>query len=154
MGEQSEAFVAQLSDYRLRAEPQGITTPPSAGGGVGAGLPTGTVTFLLTDIEGSTRAWDRRESKMAEAVARHYEVLDAAVAGHGGVRPLEQGEGDSVVAAFGSASDAVAAALEAQRALTEEDWPDGAEIAVRMALHTGDAQLREERFYIGPTIIR
>ena len=62
-------------------------------------LPTGTVTFLLTDIEGSTRRWEARGPEMTAAVARHYEILDAAIARHGGVRPVEQGEGDSVVAA-------------------------------------------------------
>ena len=63
-------------------------------------LPTGTVTFLLTDIEGSTRRGSGAPDAMAVAVARHYEILDEAIAAHGGVRPVEQGEGDSVVAAF------------------------------------------------------
>ncbi|MGH9037698.1 MAG: adenylate/guanylate cyclase domain-containing protein, partial [Acidimicrobiia bacterium] len=117
-------------------------------------LPGGTVTFLLTDIEGSTRRWEAHGPAMAKAVARHYEILDASVTGHGGVRPIEQGEGDSMVAAFARASDAAAAALEAQRALLEEDWPDGAELAVRMAVHTGEAQIRDELYYYGPSIIR
>ncbi|MDQ4041480.1 MAG: hypothetical protein M3141_06990, partial [Actinomycetota bacterium] len=63
-------------------------------------LPAGTVTFLLTDVEGSTRLWEAAPDDMSVAVARHYELLDAAIALHGGVRPVEQGEGDSVVAAF------------------------------------------------------
>jgi predicted ATPase/class 3 adenylate cyclase/DNA-binding CsgD family transcriptional regulator len=117
-------------------------------------LPTGTVTFLLTDIEGSTRSWEASGERMAEAVARHYQILDAVVAGHGGVRPIEQGEGDSLVAAFARASDAVGAALEAQRALGDEHWPEGAEITVRMALHSAEAQLRDERFYVGPSLAR
>jgi hypothetical protein len=91
---------------------------------------------------------------MPKAVSEVYAIFDEAVARHEGVRPVEQGEGDSLVAAFTSASGAVAAAIEAQQALTEEDWPPGAEIAVRMALHTGDAQVRDDRFYVGPTIIR
>jgi predicted ATPase/DNA-binding CsgD family transcriptional regulator len=70
------------------------------------------------------------------------------------VRPIEQGEGDSLVAAFPGASDAAAAALDIQRALLEEDWPEGADIAVRMALHTGEAQLRDGLYYVGPSIIR
>ncbi len=78
-------------------------------------LPTGTVSFLMTDIEGSTRAWMREAGAMPAAVSRHYEILDEAVAAHGGVRPVEQGEGDSVVAAFSRASDAVAAAVTAQQ---------------------------------------
>src|SRR5436190_15235659 len=112
-------------------------------------LPTGTVTFLLTDVEGSTRAWERDRAAMAEAVARHYEVLDTAIARHGGVRPEEQGEGDSVVAAFTRASDAVAAAVDAQTVLARET-----DLAVRMALHTGEIELRDEKNYAGPTIIR
>ena len=79
------------------------------GGGVTGGfvLPTGTVTFLMTDIEGSTRAWERHPEALAVAVPRHYEILDEAITAHGGVRPVEQGEGDSVVAAFSRASDAL-----------------------------------------------
>ena len=117
-------------------------------------LPAGTVTFLLTDIEGSTRAWEDHGPEMAKAVARHYDLLDDAVRGWGGVRPTEQGEGDSLVAAFPRASDAVSAALYAQRTLLEEDWPAGAELVVRMALHTGEAQIRDGQYYIGPSIIR
>src|SRR6478672_5660723 len=73
-------------------------------------LPTGTVTFLLSDIEGSTRRWEDAPEAMAVAIPRHYELLDAAIVAHGGVRPVEQGEGDSVLGAFSRASDGVAAA--------------------------------------------
>src|SRR6516165_4755053 len=66
-------------------------------------VPAGTVTFLLTDIEASTQLWERAASAMPGAVARHYEILDEAIAAHGGVRPVEQGEGDSVVGAFSRA---------------------------------------------------
>jgi class 3 adenylate cyclase len=106
-------------------------------------LPTGTVTFLLTDVEGSTRRWEVVPEAMAVAIARHYDLLDVAITGHGGVRPVEQGEGDSVVAAFSRASDAVAAAVAAQRAFAAESWPAGAELEVRMAVHTGEVQLRD-----------
>ncbi|HET9601996.1 MAG TPA: LuxR C-terminal-related transcriptional regulator, partial [Acidimicrobiales bacterium] len=85
---------------------------------------------------------------------RHYALLDEAIAAHAGVRPVEQGEGDSVVAAFSRASDAVAAAVSAQRALTEEPWPDGVRLRVRMAIHTGEAQLRDEGNYFGQAVIR
>ena len=88
-------------------------------------LPAGTVTFLLTDIEGSTRLWESDPEAMAQAVAAHYELLSDAVGRHGGVRPIEQGEGDSLVAAFARASDAVAAAFEAQRTLSRQVWPEG-----------------------------
>lgn len=117
-------------------------------------LPAGTVTFLLTDIEGSTRLWETARDAMPRAVARHYEILDEAIARHGGARPVEQGEGDSVVAAFTRAADALAAALEAQRALLREEWPEGTELRVRMALHTGDARLRDEGNYFGAAVNR
>src|ERR671911_1018813 len=107
-----------------------------ADGGSELRLPTGTVTFLLTDIEGSTRLWSEFPEAMPAAVAQVYGILDQAVAGHSGMRPVEQGEGDSVVAAFSRASDALAAALEAQRALHTKSWPDGMELRVRIALHT------------------
>jgi predicted ATPase/class 3 adenylate cyclase len=124
-------------------------------GGAGTGrLPAGTVTFLLTDIEGSSRLWEASSSDMARAVARHYELLDQAVAAHGGVRPVDQGEGDSVVAAFSLASDAVAAALAAQRALSTEPWPAATPVRVRMAVHTGEAELRDGGNYFGTAVIR
>lgn len=117
-------------------------------------LPTGTVTFLLTDIAGSTRGWEADAEAMSRAVRRHYEIIDDAVAVHGGVRPVEQGEGDSVVAAFERASDAIAAALEAQRRLNVEAWATSEPVRVRIAVHTGEAELRDERNYAGPAVIR
>ena len=81
-------------------------------------VPAGTVTLLLADVEGSTRLWEAEPETMTEAVARLDEVVAAVVTSHGGVRPVEQGEGDSFVLAFTRASDAVAAALALQRADT------------------------------------
>jgi predicted ATPase/class 3 adenylate cyclase/DNA-binding CsgD family transcriptional regulator len=120
----------------------------------GFSLPTGTVTFLMTDIAGSTAGWERSAGVMAAAVARHYELLDDAIASHRGVRPLEQGEGDSVVAAFSRPSDAVATAAAAQLAFRAEPWPGSVGLTVRMAVHTGEAQLRDDRNYFGPVVIR
>jgi class 3 adenylate cyclase len=120
----------------------------------GFSLPVGTVTFLLTDIEGSTRGWESAPEAMGRAVGRHYELLDEAIIAHHGVRPVEQGEGDSVVGAFARASDALTAALAAQRALVGEPWPEGARLRVRMAVHTGEAELRGEGNYFGPAVIR
>ncbi len=117
-------------------------------------LPAGTVTFLLSDIEGSTRLWEQSPEGMAAAVADCYAILDGAIARHGGVRPLEQGEGDSVVGAFSRASDAVGAALEAQRRLHVHSWPEGVALRVRLALHTADAQLRDEGNYFGVALSR
>jgi predicted ATPase/DNA-binding CsgD family transcriptional regulator len=117
-------------------------------------LPDGTVTFLLTDVESSTAGWESDADAMAAAIGRHYALLDEAVATHDGVRPVEQGEGDSIVAAFARASDAVLAALDAQRALTTEAWPTPGPLRVRMAIHTGEGRLRDEGNYAGHAIIR
>ena len=110
-------------------------------------LPTGTVTLLLADVEGSTRLWETQPEAMKAAVARLDRTLSDAVATHHGVRPVEQGEGDSFVIAFARAADAVACALELQRAPL-------APIKLRIGVHTGDVQLRDEGNYIGPTINR
>jgi class 3 adenylate cyclase len=118
------------------------------------GLPVGTVTFLLTDVEGSTRLWEAAPQAMRIVIARHYELLDVAIARHGGVRPVEQGEGDSVVAAFARASDAVAAATDVQRAFHREPWPEGVSLRVRIALHTGEALRRDEGNYFGLAVNR
>ena len=108
-------------------------------------LPTGTVTLLLADVEGSTRLWQTAPGEMADAIARLDRALSRVVAEHGGVRPVEQGEGDSFVVAFTSATDAVACALDIQRA-------ELAPIRVRIGVHTGDVQLRDEGNYVGATI--
>ena len=102
------------------------------------------MTFLLSDIEGSSRLWETEPEAMAQTVPAVYAILDEAVAGHGGVRPVEQGEGDSVVGAFARASDAVGAALEAQLALHRQVWPGGIELRLRIAVHTAEAQLRDQ----------
>ena len=117
-------------------------------------VPAGTVTFMLSDIEGSTRLWSRFPDTMASAVAQSYATLDRAIADHDGVRPIEQGEGDSVVGAFSRAADAVAAALQAQLELRSVVWPDGLDLRVRIALHTADAQLRDEGNYFGLALSR
>src|SRR3977135_784886 len=75
--------------------------------GVSELLPTGTVTLLLADVEGSTRLWETQPDAMTAALAHLNQTVDSLVAAHGGVRPVEQGEGDSFVAAFARASDAV-----------------------------------------------
>jgi predicted ATPase/class 3 adenylate cyclase len=102
-----------------------------------ADLPRGTVTFLFTDIAGSTALWERDRAAMGIAVDRHLEHLGGSISAHGGVH--FKTVGDSVQAAFPTAPDAVAAALTAQRALLAEHWAAAAPIRVRMALHTGEA---------------
>ena len=115
--------------------------------GVSGLLPTGTVTLLLADVEGSTRLWETQAAVMTAAIARFNQAVCDVVAAHDGVRPVEQGEGDSFVAAFARGSDAVAAALELQRAPL-------APIRLRIGVHTGEVQLRDEGNYAGPTINR
>jgi predicted ATPase/class 3 adenylate cyclase/DNA-binding CsgD family transcriptional regulator len=115
--------------------------------GVSGLLPTGTVTLLLADVEGSTWLWETQPEQMTAAFARLDQALSDLVAAHGGARPVEQGEGDSFVVAFARASDAVACALGLQRAPL-------APIGLRVGVHTGEVQLRDEGNYIGPTINR
>jgi predicted ATPase/class 3 adenylate cyclase/DNA-binding CsgD family transcriptional regulator len=112
-----------------------------------SGLPTGTVTLLLADVEGSTRLWETQPEQMPAAIAQLDRTLSELLALYNGVRPVEQGEGDSFVLAFARASDAVACALALQRAPL-------APIRLRIGLNTGEIQLRDEGNYIGPTINR
>ena len=83
-------------------------------------MPVGTVTFLFTDIEGSTRLWQEDETSMRTAVARHDQRLAAVVAGHGGV--VFSTMGDGLAAAFQTGSAAVACAVEAQELIDRESW--------------------------------
>ena len=109
-------------------------------------LLTGTVTFLFTDIEGSTRLLQSHGERWPAILSRHQELLRAGFAAEGGV---EVGtEGDSFFVTFPTAPGAVAAAVAAQRALAAEPWPDDAEVRVRMGMHTGDASLGTEG-YVG-----
>src|SRR5207249_2381437 len=102
-------------------------------------LPVGTVTLLLADIEGSTALWETKPEEMTGAIARLDELITELIAVNAGVRPVEQGEGDSFVAAFARASEAVACALDIGEALAAEGWP----FKVRMGLHTGEVQRRD-----------
>jgi len=108
-------------------------------GGGRIGLPTGTVTFLFTDIEGSTRLAQEHPREMPVLLARHHAILNQAIEMHHGF--VFRIVGDSFSAAFDTASDAVDAALEAQRSLQNEPWSP-ASIKVRMGIHTGSAQRR------------
>ena len=101
-------------------------------------LPSGTVTFLFTDIEGSTKLVAALGADFGALLERHRALVDAALDRWGGV--VFGTAGDSVHAAFGSASSAIAAALDAQRALIAEEWPTGSTISVRMGIHSGEAQ--------------
>ncbi|OBI32144.1 transcriptional regulator [Mycobacterium sp. E1386] len=110
-------------------------------------LPTGTVTLLLADVEGSTRLWETQSDTMTTALEQLNQTVNDLVAAHDGVRPVEQGEGDSFVVAFARPSDAVACALRLQLAVPPP-------IRLRIGLHTGEVQLRDAGNYAGPTINR
>ena len=114
-------------------------------------LPTGTVTFLFSDIEGSTRLLQQLGSRYATALAAHQEILRAAFAAHHG-REVDT-QGDSFFAAFPTAVDALVAAADAQRALAAYTWPSGATVRVRIGLHTGAPVLATGR-YVGLDVHR
>ena len=137
-------MLASMSEIDRRADAPVVNWSELSVSGL---LPTGTVTLLLADVEGSTRLWESQPTEMTAALARLNRVVSAVIAAHDGVRPVEQGEGDSFVAAFARASDALAAALEMQRAAL-------APIRLRIGVHTGEIQLRDEGNYAGPTINR
>src|SRR2546422_7645529 len=115
-------------------------------GGMGT-LPTGTVTFLLTDIEGSTKLWQWHEDVMGRVVERHDEIIEKAVEDHGGVLVKSKGEGDSTFSVFTRPADALGAAVDALRLLQTERWPDSIVLKVRAAVHTGIAELRDGDYY-------
>ena len=94
-------------------------------------LPRGVVTFLLTDVEGSVRMWERAPDAMAAAVARHDEIAREVVSRFGGMLRKTRGEGDSTFSVFVSASDALRAALEFQLCLAAEEWPEPVSVSVR-----------------------
>ena len=107
----------------------------------------GQVTFLLTDVESSTRLWEERPDLAGRIMDRHAALIEAAVVSEGGAFLKHRGEGDSTFCVFTSAVDAVAAAVELQRALTREPWPHGSPVKVRAALYTGEAELRDGDYH-------
>ncbi len=114
-------------------------------------LPGGTVTFLFTDVEGSTRQWDAYPEAMGVALRQHDSLMREAIEGNGGF--VFKTVGDGFCAVFPSALHALAATLAAQRALMSEAWPEPVQVRVRMALHTGLAEERDGD-YFGPTLNR
>ncbi len=113
--------------------------------------PKGTVTFLFTDVVGSTPMWDRFPEIMAEALAVHDRLIERAISEHGG--HVFSTAGDSYAAAFATASAAVSAGLAAQAELASQVWPGGLQLEVRMGAHTGEAQERDDD-YFGPVVNR
>jgi class 3 adenylate cyclase len=105
------------------------------------------VTFLLSDIEGSTALWEQAPEAMRQALARHDALLRPTIEAHHGVIVKSRAGGDSVFAAFARASDAVAAAVAIQRSLRDETWATPTPLRVRIALHTGEADLRDGDYF-------
>jgi class 3 adenylate cyclase len=116
-------------------------------------LPDGVVTFLMTDVVESTQIWLQSRAQMYAAMKRHDQLLTGAIEANGGVVLKERGEGDSFFAVFLRATDAVAAALDAQKALMSEPWTDKIPISVRMAVLTGEADA-QDRDYRAPAVNR
>jgi class 3 adenylate cyclase len=114
-------------------------------------LPAGTVTFLFTDIEGSTDLMRRLGDGYGEVLDDHRRLLREYL-GKAGGREIDT-QGDAFFFCFGRARDAVAAAVAGQRALARHEWPDGSELRVRMSLHTGEPVLGEEG-YVGIDVHR
>ena len=110
-----------------------------------AELPTGTVTFLFTDIEGSTRVWQEQPDAMRPALARHDEILRDAIAAHDGHYVKTTGDGAHAV--FATASDAISSAVAAQLAIGAEPWPLSDPLRVRMGIHSGPAELRDGDYF-------
>ncbi len=131
-----KAARAEVGMDRL-APPAQLVPPPTVAAAL---LPRGTVTFLFTDIEGSTQLWERHPQAMGTVVARHEALLREAIAAAGGV--VFKLVGDAICAAFASAQDAVTAVLSAQLALQAEAWGAIGPLGVRMALHTGVVEER------------
>src|SRR5438477_139489 len=107
--------------------------------------PSGTVTFLFTDIEGSTRLWQEVPEAMNLALARHDEILRSAIGAHRG--HVVKTMGDGFHAAFGAAHDAIDAAVAAQRVMLAERWEATGPLRVRMGMHTGPADIRDGDYY-------
>src|SRR5215210_3376856 len=139
---------------RSAREPQAAAVaPPAEPGEPAVVLPTGVVTFLMTDIERSSALWEADSDAMAASLELHDELIAGAAAAHGGRLLKTKGEGDSTVSVFPSASDALACAAALRESLAAVTWHGDLDLRVRIALHTGEAQLRGGD-YFGPALNR
>ena len=116
-------------------------------------LPSGIVTFLFTDIEGSTQLWEEAPNEVMQSLTRHDEIIESEIANKQGMVVKPRGEGDSRFAVFEQAKDAVAAAAVIQKRFFFEQWSTPRPLKIRMALHTGEADLRMGDYY-GPVVNR
>ena len=143
-----------LASGRLREDRRSGGGPGDAnpaGGASVSGAPSGTVTLLFTDVEGSTRLWDAERDAMAAALRRHDEIVRGAIEQAGGY--VFKTVGDSFCAAFSAARAGLDAALAAQRNLAAQSWPTSRPIVVRMGLHAGVCEERDGD-YFGPAVNR
>jgi predicted ATPase/class 3 adenylate cyclase len=129
-----------------------MANPSISPSGGGQRLPSGTVTFLFTDIEGSTRLLQQLGEEFATLLAEHQQLLHEACESHNG--SVVGTQGDSFFVAFSSAVDAVNAVVQSQRALADHPWTDGVSVGVRMGLHTGEAQISASENYVGIDVHR
>jgi class 3 adenylate cyclase len=149
-----DEFLAVEATLRPQGEGKRATRPPtSIAVEAASSLPDGTVTFLMTDVVESTLLWLTSRAQMYAALKRHDQLLTAAIEANGGIVLKERGEGDSFFAVFLRATDAVMAALDAQKAVLSESWMDKIPISVRMAILTGEADA-QDRDYRSPAVNR
>ncbi len=146
--EETAAVYRQIRSRAGRPKPAGQAEEPAA---QAAPRPSGTVTFLFTDIEGSTQLWEHYPEGMQRAFARQEAIFRQSMAGHGGY--VYKMIGDAFQVAFQTAPGALAAALAAQRGLLAEDWDEIGALRVRMALHSGVTEERGDD-YVGPDLNR
>jgi predicted ATPase/class 3 adenylate cyclase len=135
---------AGTAAFPQKTEPQAILRFVSA-------IPSGTVTLLFTDVQGSTRLWEAEPDPMARALRKHDEIMRSSIERAGGY--VFKTVGDSFCAAFSAAGSALSAVLESQRLLGAEDWPTSRPVRVRMGLHSGVCEERDAD-YFGPVVNR
>ena len=110
-------------------------------------LPDGVITFLFTDVEGSTKLWEEAPNSMMQALHQHDKAIDESATAHNGQSVKPRGEGDSRFIVFRSALDAVEGSAEMQRLLAAMDWATPKPLKVRASLHTGMADLQFDDYY-------
>jgi len=152
-GLQAEILAQSPALQRVSDEPGRVAAADTPAREQVEALPTGVVTFLLTDVEGSTRLWEADADAMAAALEFHDGLIETLVARRGGRLLKEKGEGDATLSVFQRASEAVACAAELQRALVTASWPSRLDLRVRIALHSGEAHERDGD-YFGPAVNR
>jgi len=145
--------VAARIGSKVEVDHRGSRPPTPLGVETANSMPDGIVTFLMTDVVESTALWIQGRAQMYSVMRRHDQLLAAAIETNGGIVLKERGEGDSFFAVFLRATDAVIAALEAQKAIMAEPWRDDVRISVRMAVLTGEADA-QDRDYRSPAVNR